>query len=302
MLARMRLARCLCLAAMPMAAASSALADGAQDGAGDGVVLEATGPWQLDYGEERCRLTRTLGTGDNLHVVYFEQYAPSRAFVLAAAGPEFGRFQDSRNVDIAFGEQEPREDAGSVGTLANYGKAVFSTSMTAERPPELSGQRRGYSNLFGQIDTQVLEGADHIVFTQGRRKLRMNMRSLAAPLKALNQCGEVRLAAMGLDIERHRTMRAGPVLLNKDDISRDVQRSFPRDALRKGQRGEVRVLVTLDPAGEIASCRVQEMVEFPDVTKRVCAAMGQADYTPAIDAEGEAMASFATLTIAYDIN
>ncbi len=298
MLAVMRFAICLCLAALPVAAATSALADDA----GHGVVLEPIGPWRLDYNEDRCRLLRTLGAEGNWHVVYFEQYAPSREFVLAAAGPEFRRFQDNRKVDIAFGEQEPREDAGNVGILANYGKAVFSTSTTAEKRSDLPEQQQGLSNLFGQIDTQVLEGADHIVFTQGRRKLRMNMRSLAAPLKALNQCGEVRLTEMGLDVERHRTMRSGAVLLNKDAIAADVQRSFPREALRKGQLGAVRVLVTLDPAGTITHCRVQEMVEFPDVTQRVCEAMGQAEYTPAIDADGEAMATFASLTINYAFN
>lgn len=50
-------------------------------------MLKPAGPWNLDVGENRCRLNRLFGEPGNQHMLAFEQFYPSDGAGLFMAVP-----------------------------------------------------------------------------------------------------------------------------------------------------------------------------------------------------------------------
>lgn len=266
------------------------------------IVLEANGPWRLDYNETRCRLIRELGEEGNRHFIYFEQFAPARHFNVTAAGPAFADFRETVAVSIALGDETPREPMAHMGQFGSYGAAVFVDGIPAVAPDPDAKAEEQHERGFKQIEAEALAEANFIRFAQRQRAVRFETRSLKAPMMALNQCSENRLVAWGLDLERHRTMRSGPRFINRREIVTKIRGAFPYSALRTGQSGVVRMRVIVGEDGAVTDCHIHEMTEFVDVTDTVCEIMDQAQYTPALDAGGLAMPSFQEIKIEYRNN
>jgi hypothetical protein len=58
-------------AVLALAALSTALA--AMPAQAEPVVLKPSSPWNVDFGEDKCRLSRLFGEGENQHYLAFQQ-------------------------------------------------------------------------------------------------------------------------------------------------------------------------------------------------------------------------------------
>ena len=70
------------------------------------VVLQPSSPWNVDFAEDKCRLSRLFGEGENQHYLAFQQYWPAPEAGLTVAGPAFEKFRSLDRTQVRFYETQ----------------------------------------------------------------------------------------------------------------------------------------------------------------------------------------------------
>ncbi len=264
-------------------------------------VLEPVSPWNIDYGENRCRLTRVYGATGDRHLLYFEQAAPSPSFGMTFAGSRVGRFLNARRIYIGMERDEEMQmrDRMRRGDIANVGPAVILTNYSIGRSGPESAQRGRLA--FAGIDLAEAATADRIVVRRGGRVLSFETGNMRAPFEALNTCTAKMLSDWGLNPEKHQAY-VPPRWTNETQIARRLQSQYPSDALRSGEQGIFRLRVIVEVDGSVSDCHLEESTQTDRLESPACREMSRAQFEPARDAQGNPMRSFYGTTITYAIS
>lgn len=149
----------------------------------DPYVLPAVSKWNVDYGQGKCRLSRTFGSGPNTHVLLLDQDRAGSAAAVTVAGPSFERFRVNREALIAFGDAmsiEAEPQRAQLGTM-RYG-IVFPDIDFG--PPAQGAQAPDA----GELDMDVGNSINYLTFTQKRRAVRLQTGPLGEAFDVLNDC------------------------------------------------------------------------------------------------------------------
>ncbi len=258
------------------------------------IVLEPTTPWSLDFAENKCRLARILGEGDDKHVIFFEQTMPSGGFSMTVAGPHFKRFR-SDGTTVQYGENQPaQDDSPMLGEMGAYGTAIIYAATRMKSAGEVDAsdvdpaEPAAIKDL-PAIDVERAGLADRITFDRKQRtSVTMMLGNLAAPMEALNGCTQDLVKSWGVDIERHRKVRSFATWTNRADVGRRIAAVYPSRALRNGEQGYIRMRVLLDETGQATDCHIENLTLNESLDSPACDMLKHAEFTPAIDASGSA--------------
>lgn len=266
------------------------------------VVLEPSSPWNVDYGEERCRLARLFGEGKDKTILYMDQWGPDRKFGLTAAGPAFKGFASRRNTRITlFDGQEPYETEPYTGDVEGYGRAIIHTAFSLDTGTGYDSEAGEPQYGLPQIETAIAGQAHYVAFRQGGRAVRLNTGRLDQAFQVLNQCSHQRLLDWGLDLERQLTLRQMPFWKNERAIAKKIMSSYPKRALRERESAILRMRLLIDEQGRITDCRLYESTITEVLDSPACDKMKEAEFDPALDAEGKPVSSFYQTAIIYRI-
>lgn len=269
------------------------------------VVLEPVSPWNIDFAENRCRLSRVFGSAEDMHLLFFEQAAPQGAFGLTVAGSEVRRIQRARGLYLGMQSDAPMDEVerAGIGDVDQVGPAVIISGFTIN--PE------GFEDDANENEVQVLRKAgidleeaakvDRVVFQRGSRVLSFETDNMMAPFQAMNVCTGDLLRAWGLDQASHESYMV-PVWTNQDAIVRRIVDEYPDQALRRGEQGIFRMRVIVETDGTVSDCHLEKSTETEKLESPACRAMMDALFEPARDAGGNAMRSFYATTVTYSIN
>ncbi|MEO1488045.1 MAG: TonB family protein [Pseudomonadota bacterium] len=301
----MRLTKALCVLAGIAALASAPVS-------AKTTVLKPSGPWQVDFGLEKCRLARLFGGEDNQHLIFFDQYWPSPSLSMTVSGPSFERFEarrrttkvsgrDNRRVTrLAFGADGTSfETKPFIGETERFGKAVIYASVNVamgdESPPQtVSG--------LPQLDAAEAQAATVVSLSQTSKTVTLETGPLGDPFKVLNQCTQQLLQDWGLDVEKHLTAQRTPRWTNEKEIAKRILRQYPSAALYRGEQALVLMRVIVDENGSVAECKVVNATVAKSLESPACVAMKDARFEPALDAAGNPFRSYFATPITYRIN
>jgi TonB family protein len=264
-------------------------------------VLAPYGPWNVDFGEDSCRLQRLFGTAEDKHALVFQQYWPSNGAGLTLAGSAVAKFQDGEYTDLKFLEgQRPMAQTALTGTLGDVGRAVIFTTVHLDRP--LSPPNREDTpedRRFAQMDTSLGKQVRFVEVGQGGRKVRFETGPLDSAFEVLNQCTLELLRDLGLDAERHVSMQSGPRWINQAALTRKIVSSYPREALAQGEQGIMQMRVIVSAEGAVESCTILKSTTTVRLESPACDVMQRAKFEPAIDAEGKPFRALYATSITY---
>ena len=272
-------------------------------------TLAPLSPWAVDFGENRCRLARTFGDADNKHVAIFDQFGPSRRFVLTLAGPSFRKFRGRTETITRYSDsQEPFESLPYAGDLGDFGKAIIFRGLGLTGPLS-SGENEAaalpgpssFSTAF-LLDVDAANAVEFVSVRQRKREVRLQTGDLGDAFKVLNDCTMGLVESWGLDRAAHLSARSLPKWLNEEEIAKGIAGRYPNRALRKGESGFVNLRVMVSEAGTMTECVVENVTEAQALDSPACAEMRKAEFEPALDAEGQPMKSFYQTRITYRIN
>ncbi|KEO90343.1 hypothetical protein EH31_09645 [Erythrobacter longus] len=262
----------------------------------DPVVVTPSSPWNVHYGETKCRLARTFGEGSDMHVLILDQHFPSASAGVTVAGLSFRRFEGREETNVRFSETiAPFTSEPFKGDIGQHKYALVFSSVHFG---EISEQ--GAAGI-PQLDNKLAADINFLSFSQGRRNVRFETGPLGPAFEALNTCTQDMVREWGFDVEKQMTVAKRPMLKNIDRVVKRIQRTYPSAALSRGESAIIRVRVTVDEMGEVENCVLNDLTVTKALESPACREMRFAEFDPAIDVNGKPIRSFYTTSITYQI-
>lgn len=264
------------------------------------VAISPSSAWNVDFAENKCRLARLFGEGENRHLVFFEQYWPGEAFGLTVAGPSYDRFRSRQRTALGFFDgQERQRTEPFTGTVADFGTGViYSSARLAAGDSE--GADAATTQL-AQLDTQLAAKVEYVALKQRGDEIRLSTGPLDEAFAVLNQCSAQLITDWGLDFDQQRRATRMPEWTNMEGVVRRIQAAYPRKALNRGEQGLMRMRVIVSEEGAVESCTIIKATDTEKLESPACNEMQNARFTPALDAAGQPMRSFYVTRITYQM-
>ncbi|WP_299328915.1 energy transducer TonB [Parasphingopyxis sp.] len=275
--------------------------------------LEGASPWNIHYADDSCQLARVFGEGEDRATLVMRQYAPGDSFSLIVAGRPFRPTRTDTVASVRLGSeiavQEMRYLRGTVGedrALIFFTEALLRPLTDAEREEWTRLIEDEQGHLFDRpvATDDEIAAIDFIeIDTRLGPPVRLVTGSMAPAFEALNACTEELLTHWdwGLDVERHRGISQAARPLGSP--GRWVTPSdYPRPAIRSGAQAIVNFRLLVDTDGRVAGCHIQQSIGDEAFDRAVCRALtNRAEFSPALDAEGQPMASYYMSRVVFTI-
>lgn len=72
-------------------------------------VLKPISPWNVEWRDETCTLSRAVGTNEDPVILRMERFAPGDGFQLVVVGKALETARDGRALTIAYGNGKPED-------------------------------------------------------------------------------------------------------------------------------------------------------------------------------------------------
>ena len=272
------------------------------------VALSPIGPWQLDMGEDRCRLARLFGSDEEKTVFILDQWGPSVSAQWAVAGPMVRDVRVTGRAGFQFGPGGDSEDFRYTGaSLGDYGAVVAGETTVAARPDAERGEdeRDWLTEPRGlpALDAASAASVDSLFIDQrGSASFTLGLGGMEKPLRAFNLCMEKLVESWGFDVEEQREVATPPRITNMDLVAGRITREYPAEALRKGAQADFHLRLNVADDGSLEKCTLlnQTLAEGFDMKRHPCTIFqSDAAIEPARKRDGVAVRSFYTTRIVY---
>lgn len=279
------------------------------------LVLEPTSQWHMEYADDSCRLLRMFGEGEDQTVFFIERYEPGDSFFMLVAAEELrgpsatiGLTRQSvrRRVDPVFRfgphgyEHDDTSQEGTFGELpaamVNGMRLVASPDADAEDEEDAFDpvEDAQDTDIFGQDVSAAQEAAiSWLEFKQGSSQpIRLALGSMGAPMAAMRKCTDELLTHWGIDLEAHRGLTRA--VAPKSDPGEWIRTGdYPSHLMFQGEQGLVQFRLSVGADGAPTQCHIQTSTRPKGFDKAVCdALMRRARFEPALDADGQPIASY----------
>jgi TonB family protein len=262
------------------------------------VELAPVTPWNVHYADDYCRLARIFGTDKQKITLSIEQDAPGSSFRMTLAGAMLGRQDQKGDATITFGAMPQQKIMFFPGTIGEdqpawiFGDAVRLKPYSADQRAAM--EEVGYTNQAGNEVTEADEQAvtSMLIGRPLRSAVRLKTGPMKAAFTALRSCTDELLDHWGIDIVRHRELSRWA--LPADNPAKWLRSSdYPRDMLAKAQPGIVRFRLSVGADGVPTACHIQRSTNSKGFDDAVCkGVMRRARFTPALDKDGQPLASY----------
>ncbi len=266
-------------------------------------ILTPSSAWNVNYGDDACRLARMFGTGDATTVVVFDQFAPGPSFKLTLGGKRFRYVSNGGKASVRFGPDEGVQTRDYF--TGNYSKDLPALILRGDLRMDNAPGRTGKARALSGDDAPPLSPARVAAVNQlviGRplsRPVTFALGSMRAPMAALGKCLDDLLTNWGIDVARHATLsrRAMPT---GNPASWIVNSDYPISAVFRGAQGIVNFRLSIGADGRPTGCHIQQSSRPPEFDTTVCKAMmRRAHFTPALDKDGQPLASYFRGTVVF---
>jgi len=260
-------------------------------------VLEPTDKWVLNYAHDSCRLARSFGTGDQRVVLILDQFQPADRVDVSLVGKQFARSGIVKiPVATSFG---PGLAAG------RFGDAIIGVIGENRDPILMIGARdllnRPYiktpetESKFAYQTTPAQDAAiTELQIRAGTQTLTLHTESMGQPLAAMRTCLQSLVRDWGFDPAQQATLSKRAAPLNTPAEWVRTMKAMPR-AVLDGQSAVIRFRLMVDPQGKPTQCFIQNATLSAEIAKTTCDILLKgARFSPALDSEGKAIASFYT--------
>lgn len=285
------------------------------------LVLEPASSWHMEYADDSCRLLRMFGEDEDETVFFIERYEPGDTFFMLVAGEAvrnrpavIGLTRQARRHEVdpvfRFGPHGYEYDGPSQdGTFGESPAAMVSTmQLVAPIRPAGEDEEERFdpteealdTDIFGQEISAAQEAAISWLEIRGAgQPVRIALGSMGAPMAAMRKGTDELLTHWGIDLEAHRGLTRA--VAPKSDPGNWVRTSdYPTDLMYRGAQGLVQFRLSVDADGAPTQCHIQKSTRPEGFDNAVCdALMRRASFEPALDANGQPIASYWRNTVRF---
>jgi hypothetical protein len=270
--------------------------------------LKPTSAWHIDYADDRCRLARQFGAGDEQVYAFFDRYGPTEYFRLTLAGKPVKTPIEKADATLQFGPTEAEQKIMTWnGNLGKMPALIFANSIRLAPATAAEFAAATKSDKDEWIDFAPIGEARQKAIkylTVGkplRRAVTLETGPMRAPFMALDKCIDNLMTTWGIDTEKHKvlTRKATP---QQSPGKWVVSSDYPLDMLSSGQPAIVEFRLSVGPDGTPTACHIQSTTRPKEFDDAVCkSVMRRARFDPALDAAGKPLASYYRNTVRFQI-
>lgn len=270
--------------------------------------LKPSSAWHVDYADDRCRLARQFGTGDDLVLLFMDRYGPDQSFRLMLAGKPVRSYQEKADAYVQFGPSEAEQKLYYfAGNLSKLPALIFTNRTRLAGPSEaelIAIKNAGPSEWIdlAPIAEERQKAVKYLkVGKPLRRPVMLETGGMLGAFKALDTCIDNLMTTWGIDVERHKQLTRR-VVPQQSPGKWVVSSDYPLDMLRSGQPAIVEFRLSVDVGGKATACHIQSTTRPKEFDDAVCkSVMRRASFDPALDAQGKPLASFYRNTVRFQI-
>lgn len=255
------------------------------------------GSWSVDYGDDYCRLAGNFTNGRDQIALAIERTAPGPTMRLILVGSGFKFFRSANEIGYRFlpsGKAREtmfwRSKTADGKDFVNFGSMIMLGEFTPSAPGTPPAPPPPYSRDTEQATARTISG---ILVDRGlTESVQIDTGPLGAPLKALQACADDLLKTWGLDPEKHRALTR-PAMPAGPTSGWIPQGTIPFSEFGKLGGGANSLRLLVDASGKATACHVTWPALDKGLNDRICAAaMDKGKFMPALDKDGQAMASY----------
>ena len=270
--------------------------------------LKQTSQWNVDYANERCRLIRKFGEGEEQVFAIFDQFGPGEYFRLTIAGQPVKSPVAVGEVIIQFGPAEKEQQLafykGTLGedpALVLHSLARFAPPSAAEQTAIDKAKKDEWIELAPLTPERYSAIRNLTISKPLRRTVILETGPMRKPLEEMGRCVDELMASWGIDVVRHKKLTRSVEPLTSPE-KWVVSNDYPNKMLSAGQSAIVDFRLSVDAEGKPVSCFIQLTTRLKEFDNAVCGSlMKRARFTPALDEEGKPLASFYRNTVRFAI-
>lgn len=265
----------------------------AQDSAPRSFTMQ--GSWSLDAGDDYCRLAAVFADGSDEIAFALERNRAENFARLILVGDALVPYRGSEEMGFRYLPENVQRTARFLRSETADGRSFFNLGLiqfdeVPTGPPD-------FTAVYDREDELAFAtGINALLLDEGlRQPIRIETGYMRGPMQALQACTDDLLRVWGLDYQAHQTMtrRAAPVGPAFEWLATGTI-GFGDFALLGGGANAVRVMVSAE--GEPTACHVHWPSLDAGTNESICRQiMENGEFTPALDAEGNPMASYWTV-------
>jgi len=135
-----------------------------------------------------------------------------------------------------------------------------------------------------------------------RQEVFVRTGALHAPMQAMRTCIDELMSHWGIDVQAHRTLSREVEPVDQRQWGREVAEHYPYAMLAQGMQGYLRTRLDISVAGEVTGCHLQSKMNNEAFERVACDNLTRhARFNPALDAQGQAIASYYQMSVIYAI-
>ena len=269
------------------------------------VVLEPTGPWQLNVAENTCRIARVFGEGEKRAVFYLEQSEPSPSATWMAAGTPFEDYWAGRTTKFDFGPAgDSRDFKLQDMTLGEWGTAVSQVSrVVASTGPEDDGDPVEKTRGLPMLDAEGAAKVERFSVSQSNRPtVIFELGGMKDALTAMNACMVDLVRHWGFDVEEQKAVKSGPKFTNLREVYGRLLDHIPNRIMEDRSGSPFQARLTVGADGSIKACFVtsRSAAEGFEEDRHPCDVFKKyAKFEPAVMADGTPVESYFTTIFTF---
>ncbi len=262
------------------------------------VSFEPTTRWTLDYAEDSCSLARTFSAGNEELILQIAQYQPGENYEVTVLGTSSIRGAPGK---LRLGDSMEFELYGERG-IKTETKRGFIATFDLRSDDEFEIEDRQARPIWQTEKKAVqVQDADFVELDMsGTRDIRIETGQISAPVVALSDCVDELVTHWGIDVVAHKSLSRRVVARDYKRMATNIQRDFPKSAMLNGRGGWIAVRIDVDEQGNGVGCHVQNDLNAEPFVTAMCENMtGERLYEPALDKDGNPIASYFATTVSY---
>lgn len=272
------------------------------------VYLEPSSKWHVRYEDDGCRLIRTFGEDRDKVMVVMSRYGPGEKFRLTLAGNPVKLRRNNRDLHLQFGDHEAAQKVSYMPATMSEMPALVMGRMRIGAPTAVEqiavDRRKPFEETvkLSKISASRYAAARYILVTHPYKgPIYLQTGPLEKPFAAFAACVDELITHWGIDVEKHKNLskKVKPV----GSPGRWVNaRDYPLEMLRQRQQGIVQFRLSVDAYGKATQCHIQQSTRPQEFDDAVCKSlMKRAAFEPALDADGNPVASFWRNTVRFQL-
>jgi len=284
----------------------------------DPLTLEPSTDWKLREYDDKCRMNRVFGSGDDRVTLWLDQGGVDPSYNLTLiGGPMRSPYGANISIQFAPGPEYSRaylKAKSSKGrpVISLFGARLLPTTAelkeTDSEPESQDGEESvDWANGWvASVDTTLPSPEQIFAITELRlgraliKPVTLRTGSLTTPLADLQSCAE----KLEEQIKVNTALAATPVKPTQiGRWARILQQNYPRHMLRAEQEGRIGVRLTIGTNGRPSYCEVTSVVGPTSFNDTVCLLLlKHATFESARDESGKPVAARYATMVTFRLN